>query len=137
MNLYSQFPLRGGILIHTAIAAGPVILAAVPDHYMYKARDYDYGPGISFSLSAGLAMAGRLSYNVTYRGGWMHTTDGIATNYFLQALTNEISMRIIASAFIVMESGYFNLHGNYSHYQTVDRTYPYLRLSARWRLGSW
>jgi hypothetical protein len=35
-----------------------------------------------------------------------------------------------------MESGYFNLHGNYSRYQTVDKTYPYLRLSLRWRLLS-
>ena len=67
----------------------------------------------------------------------MHTTDGIATNYFLQALTNEISIRAAGNIFIVMESGYFNLHGNYSHYQTVDKTYPYLRLSVRWRLGSW
>lgn len=137
MNLYSEFPLRHDLVIHTVIAAGPVILAAVPDHYLYKTRDYDYGPGIAFSSSAGLGLAGRFYYNVTYRGGWMHTTDGIATGYFLQALTNEISLRTVDNTFIVMESGYFNLHGNYSHYQTVDKTYPYLRLSVRWRLGSW
>jgi len=137
MNLYSEFPLRHDLVIRTVLAGGAVILAAVPDHYLYKARDYDYGPGITFSSSAGLSLAGRLYYNVTYRGGWMHTTDGIATNYFLQALTNEISIRAAGNIFIVMESGYFNLHGNYSHYQTVDKTYPYLRLSVRWRLGSW
>jgi len=137
MNLFSEFPIRRNLVIHTAIAAGPVILAAVPDHYLYKTRDYDYGPGIAFSLSGGFTLAGRLSYNVTYRGGWMHTTDGIATNYYLQAFTNEISIRTIGNAFLVMESGYFNLHGNYSHYETIDKTYPYLRLSARWRLGSW
>jgi len=137
MNLFSEFPLRYDLVIHTAIAVGPVILAAVPDHYLYGARDYDYGPGITFSSSAGVALAGRLYYNVTYRGGWMHTTSGIATDYFLQALTNEISIRTIGNTFIVMESGYFSLHGNYSHYQTVDKTYPYLRLSVRWRLGSW
>jgi hypothetical protein len=136
MNFFSQFPVRHGLDIHTAIGAGPVILAAVPDHYLYKTRDYDYGPGIAFSLSGGLTLAGRLYYNVTYRGGWMHTTDGIATNYFLQAFTNEISIRTIGNSFIVMESGYFNLHGNYSRYQTVDKTYPYLRLSLRWRLLS-
>lgn len=137
MNLYSQFPLRHGLVIHTAIAAGPVILAAVPDHYLYHTRDYDYGPGITFSSSAGFELARRLSYNITYRGAWMHTTDGIATSYYLQALTNEIAIRTVGNTFLVMESGYFNLHGDYSHYQTVDKTYPYLRLSIRWRLGSW
>lgn len=136
MNLYSEFPFRHDLAVHTAIAIGAVILAAIPDYYLYKERDYDYGPGLVFNLSAGFTLAGRLNYNVTYRGGWMHTTDGIATNYFLQAFTNEVSVRTISNAFIVVESGYFNLHGNYSHYQTVDKTYPYLRLSIRWRLGT-
>ena len=136
INLYSEFPLRRDMSVHTSIGIGPVILAAVPDHYLYKARDYDYGPGLAFNLSAGFALGGRLYYNATYRGGWMHTTDGIATNYFLQALTNEISIRTIGNTFIVIESGNFNLHGNYSHYQTIDKTYPYMRLSIRWRLGS-
>ncbi|MDO6431513.1 DUF3943 domain-containing protein [Flavitalea sp. BT771] len=137
MNLFSQFPVQRNFMIHTAIAAGPMILAAVPDHYLYKARDYDYGPGLTFSLSGGFTLAGRLFYNITYRGGWMHTTDGIATNYLLHAFTNEVSIRAIGNTFIVMESGYFNLHGNYNHYQTIDNTYPYLRLSVRCRLGSW
>ncbi|HVU53827.1 MAG TPA: DUF3943 domain-containing protein [Puia sp.] len=135
MNLYSEFPLHHGVVIHTAIATGPVILAAVPNSYLYHTRDYDYGPGLAFSLSGGLTLINRLSYNVLYRGGWMRTADGNATNYFLQALTNEISIRTVGNTFIVMESGYFNLHGHYIHYQPVDKTYPYLRLSVRWRLG--
>jgi hypothetical protein len=135
LNLDSDFPLSHGVIIHTAVAAGPVILAAVPNAYLYHSRNYDYGPGLAFSLSGNLTLAGRLTYDVLYRGGWMRTADGTAINYFLQGLTNELSARLLKDFYIAIESGYFTLHGNYLHYQTVDRTYPYLRLSIRWRLG--
>jgi hypothetical protein len=135
MNLYSDFTLLHGVDLRTVVAGGPIILAAIPNAYLYHARDYDYGPGLAFSLSGHLTFAGRLSYDILYRGGWMRPTDGNATQYFLQALTNEISVRVFKNAFIVMQSGYFTLHGSYLHYQTVDRSYPYLHLSIRFRAG--
>ncbi|HVW59221.1 MAG TPA: DUF3943 domain-containing protein [Puia sp.] len=135
MNLYSEFSLPGKVKVNTLAAAGPVLLAAVPDGYLYHDRNYDYGPGLAFHTSAGLNIAGRLYYGITWRGGWMFTVNGNASRYFLQALTNEVSLRLIDDLSVVMESGYFNLHGTYSHYNTLDKTYPYLRLSARWQFG--
>jgi len=135
MNLFSEFPLRRRFVINTSLAVGPVLLAAIPDGYLYHTRNYDYGPGWSFNVGAGLKMADRLYYGITYRGGWMATVNGNQSTYFLHAITNEVSVRLVDDLSIVMELGYFNLHGSYRHFSTVDKTYPYLRLSARWRFG--
>ena len=135
MNLHSAFSFPGGIRINTLVAAGPVLLAAVPDGYLYHERTYDYGPGMTFFANADLGIAGRIHYNISYRGGWMFTVNGNSSAYFLYALTNEVSARLIDDLSLALESGYFKLHGTYSHYNTVDRTYPYLRLSARWQIA--
>ncbi|HLI92082.1 MAG TPA: DUF3943 domain-containing protein, partial [Puia sp.] len=52
MNFYSDFALPARIRINTQLAAGPVILAAVPDGYLFEGRDYDYGPGLAIHASA-------------------------------------------------------------------------------------
>jgi hypothetical protein len=135
MNIYSAFSFPAGITLNTQVGAGPVLLAAVPDGYLYHQRTYDYGPGATFYTSAAVGFAGRLTYGITYRGGWMFTVNGNSSVYFLHALTNEVSVRLLKQLSAVMESGYFNLRGHYDHYNAVNKTYPYLRLSARWRLG--
>lgn len=131
-NLFSDFPVNKKIGIHTSLGFGPVLLAAVPNSYLYNTRDYDYGPGMAFNGAARLSIAGILSYSVNYRGGWMYTVSGNATSYYLHAITNEVSVRIVKEVSLSAESGSFNLHGNYRHFDTVDKTYPYLRLSIRY-----
>lgn len=135
MNFHSELSLPGGVKVNTLFALGPVLLAAVPDGYLYHDRNYDYGPGLSFHVGAGLNIGSRMFYGINWRGGWMYTVNGNESHYLLQALTNEVSIRVFDDLSVVMESGYFNLRGEYSHFNAVDRTYPYLRLSARWRFG--
>ncbi|HXD77632.1 MAG TPA: DUF3943 domain-containing protein [Puia sp.] len=135
MNLYSGFRLAGPFSVNMQLAAGPVILAAVPDGYLFEGRNYDYGPGLAFHASASIFIGSRFHYYFTYRGGWMSTVNGNSDGYFLHAITNEAGFRLVDNLSLVVEYGYFGLHGAYRHYNTVDRTYPYLRSAIRWGFG--
>src|SRR5206468_2480458 len=42
-NLLSEFKLLHGFKVNTAVGAGPIVLGAAPDPYLYKGRNYDYG----------------------------------------------------------------------------------------------
>jgi hypothetical protein len=132
LNLFSNFPLARQYSLATSVGAGPVILAAVPNSYLFHTRNYDYGPGVSFNSSATLVVANRFSGSVNFRGGWMFTLNGKASDYFLHVITGDLSARLIGRWSAGGEIGYFSLHGNYRHFNTIDKTYPYLRLSIRY-----
>ena len=132
MNLYSEFRISDKIKINTAAGVGIVILAAIPDAYTYKSRNYDYGPGLSYNGSAKLGIGNKFFYTVSYRGGLMGTMNGNPSNYLLHAITNELSYLIIKGLSVGAEEGYFNLHGNYRHFPDVNKTYPYARVSIRY-----
>jgi len=130
-NLFSHYAVGGKTGIDVSLGAGPVVLAAVPNSYLFHTRDYDYGPGLAYNAGGRLDLAGRLSYGVHYRGGWMKTINGNASHYFLHAVTNEVSVRVLPECSVSAELGYFTLRGDYAHFAAVNRTYPYLRLSLR------
>jgi hypothetical protein len=133
MNLYAGFKITDKIKLNAVAGVGIVILAAIPDSYTYNSRNYDYGPGASYYGTVRLEAWGRLSYAVSYRGGLMATVNGNQSNYLLHAITNELSFKAINSLSINAEVGYFNLHGNYRHFPDVNKTYPYARVSFRYK----
>lgn len=134
-NLLSQFKLLNGFKVNTAIGAGPILLGAAPDPYLYRGRNYDYGSGFAINGSAGFSINDRFHYGINYRGGWLITINGNKSHYFLHTVTNEISYRIVNELSISAEPGYFRLEGNYKNHPDVDKTYPYLRLSARYKVN--
>lgn len=130
-NLFSHFVIGGKSGVDVSLGGGPVVLAAVPNSYLFHTRDYDYGPGLAYNAGGRLDLAGRLSYSLHYRGGWMKTINGNGSHYFLHAATNEVSVRILPDCSLSGELGYFALRGEYAHFAAVSRVYPYLRVSLR------
>src|SRR5262249_6496235 len=57
--------------VYTELGAIGVVLAAVPDDYLYygEGRNYDYGPGGGL-LIGGKLVAGRFWYSLNYKGIW-------------------------------------------------------------------
>jgi hypothetical protein len=132
INLYSEYDLDRNIKINTVFGFGPVVLGTAPDKYIFNGRDYDYGSGVAYSGSAGISLANRLFYNVSYRGSWLGTINGNSSHYFLSAFTNEISCMLIKGFSLAAEPGYFSLRGYFPDYPNVYRSYPYVRFSARY-----
>lgn len=131
-NLFSEFRLSGKWKIMTIAGAGPLLLATVPDPYRYQGRPYDYGTGAGINFSGEISFNQRFAYSLNYRGGWLKTLSGNSSEYFLHALTSELSYRFARGFTLCGEPGYFTLKGHYKKYVDIDNTYPYLRFSLRY-----
>lgn len=119
----------------TTLGAGPILLAAVPDKYLYQGRNYDYGPGFGINGGGRLCLMDKLFLGINYRGGWIRTLNGNASNYFLHAVTSEVSYMLVDGLSIAAEPGYFSLHGHYKTLPDVINNYPYLRASVRYTVN--
>ncbi len=137
MNLFSKFQTGKKTRIETEAGAGIVILAAVPDEYLYygEGRNYDYGPGFNLFAGGKLLVAEKLSFGLNYRGGWFATVNGNPSTHFLNSLTSELRYLFTKSISLGAEWGRMNLRGNYRDYDDVSRTFPYVRLSAGYKFG--
>ncbi len=135
-NLLSEYELPRNSRINTYFGLGAIILSAIPDAYReYSARNYDYGAGATFNAGGLLNINNRLSYNIRYTGSWSRTINGNRANYYLSTFTNELSLRLVKTFSISAESGYFKLRGFYKDYPDVIKSYPYIRLSARYGIS--
>lgn len=131
-NLFSEFRLPGKFRFNTVVGAGPILLAAVPNPYLYQGRPYDYGTSAGFSLNGEISFDRRFFFSLNYRGGWLKTLSGNSSEYFLHAVTSEFRYRLATDFSLCAEPGYFTLKGHYKKKQDIDRTYPYFRLSVRY-----
>jgi hypothetical protein len=134
-NMLSEYKLSKKLKINTLFGAGPVLLAAVPDPYLFKGRNYDYGLGFAINGGGTISIFNKLFYGINYRGGWMITVNGNKSHYFLHTVSSELSYIIIKGLSICAEPGYFRLEGNYKNHPDVDNTYPYLRFSTRYSVN--
>jgi hypothetical protein len=134
-NLYSQFAPSKKFKINTQLSAGPILLAAIPSPYLVNGRDYDYGSGFGIGGGGKLSLYDKLFFTANYRGGWTKTLNGSQSHYFLHTFSGEFSYMPIKGFSANVEPGYFTLEGHYKEHPEVNRSYPYLKLSARYAVN--
>lgn len=132
INILSEFDISKKITINTQIGGGALILGAVPDRYLTRGRDYDYGSGAAYNVSGGINFANKFFYNLKYTGGWLVTLNGNASHYFLHTLSSEIGYHINKSLELAAEPGYLELNSHYNQHPNINSKYPYFRGSLRY-----
>ncbi|MBE7171309.1 MAG: DUF3943 domain-containing protein [Williamsia sp.] len=117
--------------------AGPVLLAAVPDPYLYigEGRNYDYGSGAAAGVVFRWQLSRKLAYQVDQRFHWFQTLNGSRSHYTLWLTTSEIQYQPVRRLFLKWEWGNFLLDGRYSEQASIRRQYPYNRFSIGWSVG--
>jgi hypothetical protein len=137
-NLISDFDLGKSIRISSAIGAGPVILAGVPDPYLTRGRNYDYGSGASFSARGSITLANKLQYSINYRGGYIKTINGNSDHFFLHSFSNELSYMFIKNVAFAAEPGVFRLNGSFDNPKFTDLSsrYTYFKASIKYTVQS-
>lgn len=137
ISLLSHFQPAKKIRIQTQAGAGIIVLAAVQDEYLYygEGRNYDYGPGVNLLADANLIVAEKLLFGVHYRGGWFSTVNGNKSTHFLNTVTSELKYSVTSRISLGTEWGHLNLHGKFEKYNDVNRSYPYLRVSAGYKFN--
>jgi hypothetical protein len=134
LNLFSEYHLQKRSRLNTALGLGPVLLAAVPDSYGFKGRNYDYTMGLGLQAGGSLNFKDRLFLGADYRVNWLRTINGNISHYYLHVLRTELRYAITKQFSICVESGYFNLFGRYDQYKDVVREYPFSRISTRYTM---
>lgn len=135
MNIISEFTLPKKFKLNTNFGGGPILLGAVPDEHLFNGRDYNYGVGAAALAGGKISFSDKISYGLSYHGAWLRTVNGNASHYFLHTISNELDVKVIDKFYVVAESGYFTLQGNYKDFKDVVKNYPYVRLSARYTIN--
>ncbi|NCD72353.1 DUF3943 domain-containing protein [Mucilaginibacter agri] len=136
LTVYSEYDTNEKLKFFTRAGAGVVILAAVPDAYLYygEGRNYDYGSGVSIIANGGVSINNRWTGRLAYQGGWFETLNGSHSSYFLHAFAGEARYRIFNRVSAGAEGGAFILHGYYRDYDDINKKYPFIRLSIGVRI---
>lgn len=135
-NWISKYTLTKKATINTVFGAGPVLLAAVPDPYMFRGRDYDYGSGLGFNASGTLTLFNKLTYTLSYRGSWTTTINGNRSYYFLHTANSELSYMFVKDFSVCAELGYYALQGNYyKKHPDRDEHYPFFKAALRYNVN--
>ena len=122
--------------LSTEAGAGAIVLGAAPDKYLYygEGRNYDYGPGIAYTFGALFNYADKLFATVDYRGGWTFTINGNNSTYWLQGFKSELRYMIYKGFSVSTVFGNYQLHGSYESYPDTKDKYPFLRISAGYKV---
>jgi hypothetical protein len=134
MNIFSQYEISKHFKWTNSINGGPVLIAAIPNHGIYNGRAYDYNMGVAYGAGAGLNIMDKFTAGVDYRGAYLWTVNGNRSHYLLNTVTGEFRYAVNESLSVAAEPGYYVLRSTYKVQDRDDitRTYPYLRLSARY-----
>jgi hypothetical protein len=135
-KILSQWKRESKINFETYVGGGIIVLAAVPDDYLYygEGRNYDYGPGFSLAAGGSININNKFSYSMNYKGGLFKTVNGNESSFFLNTLNAELKYYLLKNLSVSAEYGAFYLNGNYKNYDDVRKKYPFVRLSVGYRL---
>ena len=116
----------------TNIGAGLIVLAAVPDDYLYygEGRNYDYGPGLGYNAGVMANFGHKFFAIFDYRGGWFRTVNGNKASFYLNVAAAELRYFLNKRFSLNTELGTVSLNGNYRDYPDVKKHYPYGKLSV-------
>lgn len=131
----SSYSVGAGSRLTTYAGVGAVVLAAVPDEYLFigEGRDYNFGPGLNYLGSVNFNFRDKLEANIAFRGGWFNTISGNESSYFLSTAVAEVKYNFTKRWSVALEAGQFKLNGYYDQFENTRREYPYGRLSAGYR----
>ena len=132
-----HFQLGKHWVINAEFGGGAVLMSASLDrHRVYKeARNYTYGSGLAIFSYCELIYRNKLSYIVNFRSGWTGTISGSSSSKALHLVTSELRYRLYRNFSLSTSWGNFQLLGFYPGYENTDDTYPFLRLTAGYKIA--
>jgi hypothetical protein len=136
----------GGLTVLGAIDSLPIGVTEVPEEedgptggqgVSEGPRNYDYGPGSTFSFRA-ILERDRMPFVVAfYEGRQIYSLDGIRANHFLQRARLDLIVPVHGPIGLGVTGEYFSRH---TYYQDADRTeklfrFPQFRAYLTWKIS--
>lgn len=131
----SRFNVSRNIQLQMNGGAGIILLAAVPNPYMYygEGRNYDYCIGVIVQTGAGINIANRLFYDVNASATGLQTVDGYKSSHLFYNTTSALRLVVYKNISISANSGDYYFNGYYKNYANVSDHHQFFHFSAGYK----
>ncbi|MBP6335026.1 MAG: DUF3943 domain-containing protein [Bacteroidia bacterium] len=138
LKLLSDHIYKNKSNLFTEIGIIGVVLASIPDDYLFygEGRNYDYGPGAGFLAGVKLDIQDRFLLSVNYKGIWFNTVNGNESDFYLHTFIIDARYYINSRISLAIQPGYFVQNSDYYEFDDVIRRYPYAKVSVGYTIGS-
>jgi len=127
-GLLSRFSNTALGTIGTQVHLNGIILAGVKSDYgSFTGRDYDYGPGASAGISAGLIRHGRPWLFLGHNQFWVHTLNGTAGDHHLSITKVRLLVPIANALDVGAQYQLYLSENNYEDFEDTHHRYPEVR----------
>ena len=153
--LYSRFQPSSTVGIQTRVDLSGMILGAVNSEYAYltvtpeqeRLREYDYGPGVGFSIEASGLYKGRRLLMLAYRSQWITVRNGSIyvpagnpgsdAEHFVHAVVAKLNVPVRGAMSVGVDASVFLRESYFSREDLVDtnQRVPQARLYLAWGIG--
>ena len=137
LGVSSRVHLRGKFWLRTLFAGDALVLAGInAPGAGVGPRDYDFGPGLGGTISAGLEHAGVSYLTAQYQPAWIHTLSGADANHLTTFAALEGSIPILAQLALVIHASYYDRVSHYADGGSTHRRFPELRVLAAFKTAN-
>jgi hypothetical protein len=131
LGMSSRVHLAGRFWLRTLAAADGIVLAGInAPGAGVGPRDYDFGPGVGGTLSAGLEHAGIPFLTVHYQPAWIRTVNGADANHQMTYAAVEANLSLLGPLALVIHGSYYDRLSRYADGSRSHRRFPELRVFA-------
>ena len=132
LGFASQLKLVGGFSLRTLLAGDGIVLAGInaPGAGTGE-REYDFGPGLGGSFTAGIYHRGVPYLTARYQPAWIHTLDGAEdANHYMTYVAAELALPVLPMLQLVAHTSYHDRLSKYADGSRSRRRFPELRVFA-------
>jgi hypothetical protein len=126
--------IGGKFWLRTLAAADGIVLAAInaPGACVGE-RNYDYGPGVGGTLTAGIEHSGTPYLIVQYQPAYNDTLNGADANHLTAFTAVEANMPVLAHLTLTIHSSYYDRMSKYADGTRNRRRFPEIRVFAAYK----
>ena len=134
LGVSSRVHIGGKFWLRTLAAADGIVLAAInaPGAGIGE-RNYDYGPGVGGTLTAGIEHNGTPYLVVQYQPAYVHTLNGAEANHFTAFSSIEANLPVTRNLGLVIHSTYYDRLSKYADGSRNRRRFPEIRVFAAYK----
>jgi hypothetical protein len=125
--------LGGTFSLTSSASVGVIALGAMDSLYVDGPdRQYDYGPGLNYTVSALLLRKGLPFMRAAYGGLWLHTVDGAQVDHVAQAVRVDVLIPLKGLFALGTSAEFVQRKSYYDKFDDIAQKFPQFRVYLSW-----
>jgi hypothetical protein len=135
-NFRGTRPIGRNVVVETRAGGGVIVLAAVPNTYMFygEGRNYDYCSGLGVQAGGTLNLAGKIVLNLEGEAGRVITVNGYKGTHDFYRTSATLHVTLVKNLAASFSNSLYFFKGNYEQFPGVSNHHNFRHLGIRYRL---